>query len=337
MTLRIVDVSNYKPDFDPALADCDGVVVQCTWGAGELTHNRIVNSVWPGANPIIQKALKAGKAVGYMHYIRGRASAEDEARFFAANTVGYLHRFVPSVDWEAGDNQAYPDVAYLDRWLAAYIGVTGVHPLIYRGRKDAGSVDPIARKHDCGVWDADYALPEPEGWQEHPWNEAPAAMRQFTSKGYIGGYDKPLDLDLFYGDRSAWDRYAAGSESISPQPAPAPAPAAIPQVAVDGACGPDTVRRWQQVMGTPADGIISGQVPPSGGWAGRPALNAYQYGRGGSDLIHRVQAVLDLPQDGLLGPDTVRGIQARLGTAQDGVFGPATVKALQTRLNQGTF
>ncbi|MDF7641714.1 GH25 family lysozyme [Bifidobacterium sp. ESL0784] len=330
MALRIVDVSNYKPDFDPAAADCDGVVVQCTWGAGELTHNGIIDSVWPGADPIIQKALKACKGIGYMHYIRGRASAEDEARFFAANTTGYLHCFVPSVDWEEGDNRAYPDVSYLDRWLAAYINGTGVHPMIYRARKDADTVDPIARKYDCGVWDACYAVPEPQGWQEHPWKEVPAAMRQFTSQGHIVGYGKPLDLDLFYGDRAAWDRYAAGSAGPVPQPAPT-------QLAVDGACGPATVHRWQQIMGTPVDGVISGQGAPSGGWTGRPALAAYSYGKGGSQLVRRVQAVLGLPQDGLLGPDTVRGIQARLGVAQDGVFGPDTVKALQTRLNQGTF
>ncbi|WEV41650.1 GH25 family lysozyme [Bifidobacterium sp. ESL0682] len=333
MTMRFVDVSNYTPDFDPAAADCDGVVVQCTWGAGELTHNGIVNSVWPGADPIIQRAAQAGKAVGYMHYCRGRASAEAEAQFFASATAGYLHCFVPSVDWEEGDNRAYGDVSYLDRWLAAYIDITGVHPLVYRGRKDAGTVDSIAKKHDCGVWDACYASENPTGWQEHPWNGQPATMRQYTSNGRINGYGKPLDLDLFYGDRDAWNRYAAGSAS----PVPQTSAAATAQLAVDGACGPDTVRRWQQVMGTPVDGVISGQVQPSGGWTGRPALNAYSYGNGGSQLVRRVQAVLGLPQDGLLGPDTVRGIQAHLGVAQDGVFGPATVKALQTRLNQGTF
>ena len=41
---------------------------------------------------------------------------------------------------------------------------------------------------------------------------------------------------------------------------------------VDGYCGPATIRRWQQVMGTSVDGIISGQYRPDGRTWGRPAL-----------------------------------------------------------------
>ncbi|WEV59660.1 NlpC/P60 family protein [Bifidobacterium sp. ESL0728] len=108
------------------------------------------------------------------------------------------------------------------------------------------------------------------------------------------------------------------------------------QLAVDGACGPATVGKWQAVMGTPVDGVISGQVQPVGNW-GRPALNAYSYGRGGSMLVRAVQRSLGLTVDGLLGPDTIRAIQAHLGVAQDGYFGPGTVRALQARLNQNTF
>lgn len=124
-----------------------------------------------------------------------------------------------------------------------------------------------------------------------------------------------------------WDcylRYGAGSGT------------AAGQLAVDGSCGPATVRRWQAVMGTPVDGVISGQVPPSGGW-GRPALSAYSYGRGGSMLVRAVQRRLGVAVDGLLGPATIRAIQTHLGVNADGWFGPGTVRALQSRLNQGTF
>lgn len=92
---------------------------------------------------------------------------------------------------------------------------------------------------------------------------------------------------------------------------------------------------WQAVMGTPVDGVISGQVPPSAGW-GRPALNAYSYGRGGSMLMRVVQCCLGVAVDGLLGPATIRAIQTHLGVSPDGWFGPATVRALQVRLNSGT-
>ncbi|MEK0306354.1 N-acetylmuramoyl-L-alanine amidase [Bifidobacterium favimelis] len=123
-----------------------------------------------------------------------------------------------------------------------------------------------------------------------------------------------------------------------PKPAPAPAPKpSVPQIAVDGSCGPATVKRWQQVMGTQADGVVSGQVEPDGRTYARPSLASCTYGGYGSQLIRAVQARLGLARDGLLGPATIRAIQAHLGVVQDGSFGPATVRALQARLNQGTF
>jgi hypothetical protein len=220
--LRIVDISNFKPDVNPAALDCDGLVVQCTWGAGELTVNGIVNSVWQGADSKIQAAARAGKAVGYMHYIRG-VGAEAEAQFFAKSTEGYLRKFVPSVDWEGGDNAAWGNPGYLDRWLAEYIRITNVRPVVYRQRSVAGSVDPIAAKHNCMVWDAMYADMNPTGWQTDPWDMAGYAMRQFTSSGAIGGYNGRLDLSIFVGDRNAWNNIAGGNGSAqAPVPAPAP-------------------------------------------------------------------------------------------------------------------
>lgn len=90
-------------------------------------------------------------------------------------------------------------------------------------------------------------------------------------------------------------------------------------------------------MGTPVDGVVSGQVKPDGRAYAWPSLVSCTYGGYGSQLIRAVQARLGLARDGLLGPATIRAIQAHLGVAQDGSFGPATVRALQARLNQGTF
>jgi len=40
-----------------------------------------------------------------------------------------------------------------------------------------------------------------------------AALYQYTSSGRLSGYSGDLDLDVFYGDRAAWDAYAGGSSS----------------------------------------------------------------------------------------------------------------------------
>ncbi len=110
------------------------------------------------------------------------------------------------------------------------------------------------------------------------------------------------------------------------------------RLTVDGSCGPATIRRWQQVMGTSVDGIISGQYRPDGRTWGRPALvdSCVRYGGGGSNLIRAVQRKLNLTADGLLGPATIRALQKHLGVAQDSWFRPRRT-ALQSRLNTGRF
>lgn len=106
------------------------------------------------------------------------------------------------------------------------------------------------------------------------------------------------------------------------------------KLAVDGKLGPATIKRWQQVMGTTPDGVIS-----------RP-----------SELVRAVQRHLNrkgakLAVDGVgiasnnggdYGPtNTTRALQRYLGTKPvDGVLShPSSnaVKALQTRLNTGKF
>lgn len=106
---------------------------------------------------------------------------------------------------------------------------------------------------------------------------------------------------------------------------------------VDGIAGNATVRRWQQVMGTPVDGVITGQVRPDNRTYGRPSLTAVAYGPGGSALVRAVQRTVGTYADGLLGPDTIRAVQRRLGVTADAWMGKDTVRALQTRLNENRF
>jgi len=110
-------------------------------------------------------------------------------------------------------------------------------------------------------------------------------------------------------------------------------------LAVDGNVGPATVRRWQQVMGTTVDGIISGQLVPDQRTYWRPAVDdsVVTYGGYGSNLIRAVQKRLGCGVDGLLGPATIRAIQAHYGLTQDASFGPATARALQNALNNNRF
>lgn len=108
----------------------------------------------------------------------------------------------------------------------------------------------------------------------------------------------------------------------------------------DGLVGYKTIAKWQQIMGTPIDGEISGQ---------KSSLRRYHlaftkagiwYASGGSMLIEAVQKAVGLTGkdvDGQLGPVTIELIQRRIGAEPDGLFGEKTARALQYKLNTGSF
>lgn len=124
-----------------------------------------------------------------------------------------------------------------------------------------------------------------------------------------------------------------GGATAAPTPTPTPAPAPSGKLDVDGVLGAASVTRLQQVLGTTADGIISGQ------WAGGvehwPALDAVACDDGGSQAIMALQSKLGVTADGYLGPNTIIAWQLRLGVADDGYLGAATARAIQTALNAG--
>lgn len=107
--------------------------------------------------------------------------------------------------------------------------------------------------------------------------------------------------------------------------------AAEDQLAVDGVLGPKTIRRWQEIMRTPQDGVISEN----------------------SQLVRKVQEKLKATVDHRLVVDgdgnsldvgvfrkTVAALQRYLKSPVDGVISSPNsqvIKALQRRLNQGRF
>lgn len=104
---------------------------------------------------------------------------------------------------------------------------------------------------------------------------------------------------------------------------------------VDGILGAKSVTKWQQVMGTYVDGVVSGQWEPNAEYF--PALVAVEYGDGGSALVKAIQKVVQTAQDGILGPITIKAVQKRIGVTIDGYLGSQTAKAIQKRLNEGRF
>lgn len=111
---------------------------------------------------------------------------------------------------------------------------------------------------------------------------------------------------------------------------------------IDGYAGHLTVHKWQEQLGTYADGIISGQVADC--YQYRRNVYAIEHdGGSGSQLVEAVQARVGASIDGLWGRETSTKVQQWLvgngydvGEAGvDGYFGHDSVCALQRSLNDG--
>lgn len=132
---------------------------------------------------------------------------------------------------------------------------------------------------------------------------------------------------------------------------PAPAPThgfnpATDKLDVDEDFARKSVLKWQYVMGTTQDGIVSGQLMPDGVSYSRPNLNdsVVRYGGGGSDVVRATQRLLKSRGlysgaiDGLLGPATLTGLHKLEGLATPAMkpwtsFGPGLAAGMQNDLN----
>lgn len=110
---------------------------------------------------------------------------------------------------------------------------------------------------------------------------------------------------------------------------------------IDGFWGKATTRKFQQVLKTPVDGIVSSQERA---WKNdNPGLTTgWDWDTvkpNGSILISTMQARLDVVRDGVLGPNSIRAFQRRMDTPVDGLFSEQSkaIMALQRRLNRNRF
>lgn len=138
-------------------------------------------------------------------------------------------------------------------------------------------------------------------------------------------------INLTNGSRS-------GGSSVS---TPSSSPSSAGSIAVDGSWGQATTRAVQRALGTPVDGIVSGQDAKDIASVNRGGLHSssWRTGRGGSKMVKALQQKIGASVDGYFGKNTCKALQKYLGTTQDGfVSSPSDmVKALQRKLNAGNF
>ena len=109
---------------------------------------------------------------------------------------------------------------------------------------------------------------------------------------------------------------------------------------VDGSWGTMTTLVAQKVLGTYADGVVSGQDISDKKFCVNCESGSWEWVKknpSGSALIKAIQKLTGMPKekcDGLFGPGSIRELQRFLGIQQDGYCGPDTVMAFQKWLNK---
>ena len=220
MTLDGIDISSYQSGIDLTVVPCDFVIIKATQGTGYVN---------PDCDRAYQQAKRAGKLRGTYHYVGG-GNAVAEADYYINNIKGYLRDGLLAIDWEAEQNSAWGNEAYLEQLVRRVIERTGIKPLIYSMASRYAQVAAVAKKLDCGLWVAEYADMNPTGYQAHPWREGAyaCAIRQYASTGRLNGWGGNLDLNIAYMTRDQWAKYVnpGGKPAAAPAPSkPAPAPA----------------------------------------------------------------------------------------------------------------
>lgn len=219
MALNGIDISNHQAGLNLAKVPCDFVICKATEGTS------FVDKYCDG---FIQKALKLNKKVGVYHFASGRSSGKAEADFFLKHVQGYVGKAILILDWEA--DAVSKGVSYAKEFLDRVKEKTGIKPMLYSYNNCVNAYDwSTVKAADYGLWNAGYYA----GYKEMNYNpSAPikgslgawgsCAMYQYTSSGRLSGWNGKLDLNVFYGDKENWDKFASGATTIKNGGAPEP-------------------------------------------------------------------------------------------------------------------
>lgn len=350
-----VDISKWQAGIDLAAVNPDFVIVKVTQDAGAYATTN------PNHVEQIEAALALGRPTGVYHYVGGgdNGNADDalaEANRFldAVRATGHAGDVFYAIDWESIENSAWGNTAYLSIIVGKVQSATGKPVLLYAS---SGSFPwQVAQDYGCVPWVAQYADDEPTGWDTAPWSDGSwgteGRMHQYTGTGRVPGYGGDLDLDVWHASEAALRALApSGGPVVSAPPvrsAPAPRPTAPDGqdlLDVDGEWGSRTVARFQQVMGTPIDGVLDDD-----GSACIEAFQRFLNGAVGDHDQQNLNGSAPLAVDGVDGENTWRVFQYLVwcwhpeyvpadwdwGDWIDGVDGPNTVMALQRALNAST-
>ena len=215
--LHIIDIASWQQGIIPSQTNADAVIIKVTGG----THYE--NPYW---RQWADDVLASGKLLGLYHYAvesESNPNAAAEAEFFLSKVGDYIGKFIPILDWEA-DALNLP-ASWAREWLDIVAERTGATPWFYGFASNVNSTDysNIASKYP--LWMASYLNRyDGVGFEDDPeqrWgygNWQYAIAYQYTSTGYIQGYNDRLDLSIGYMSAQDWSDMCGKGYVPQPQP-----------------------------------------------------------------------------------------------------------------------
>lgn len=209
MSLNGFDVASYQAGMNVGEVAGDFVLVKATEG---------IDYTNPEFNGHAKQTLSAGKKLGVYHFIRNDSDIKQQADYFLTVVKPYIGKAMLVLDFEnttGSTIQNQAGVGLAKQWLDYVYQKTGVRAVLYTGLSCENALDwSSVVKANYGLWIAQYNnYNVVNGYQPRDlygslkhWKTA--VMFQYTSTGRLPGWNGNLDLDVFYGDEAAWDKYA---------------------------------------------------------------------------------------------------------------------------------
>ena len=220
MSLNGFDVASYQAGMNVGEVTGDFVLVKATEG---------IDYTNPEFNGHAKQTLSAGKKLGVYHFIRNDSDIKQQADYFLTVVKPYIGKAMLVLDFEnttGSTIQNQAGVGLAKQWLDYVYQQTGVRPVLYTGISCENSLDwSSVVKANYGLWIAQYNNYDAViGYQPRDLygslkNWKTAVMFQYTSTGRLPGWNGNLDFDVFYGDKSAWDKYAKTTKAVKPKTA----------------------------------------------------------------------------------------------------------------------
>ncbi|MDN7020165.1 GH25 family lysozyme [Lactiplantibacillus plantarum] len=216
MSLNGFDVASYQAGMNVGEVAGDFVLVKATEG---------IDYTNPEFNGHAKQTLSAGKKLGVYHFIRNDSDIKQQADYFLTVVKPYIGKAMLVLDFEnttGSTIQNQAGVGLAKQWLDYVYIQTGVRPIVYTGINCENVLNwDIVVNANYGLWIAQYNNYDAvNGYQPRDlygslkhWKTA--VMFQYTSTGRLPGWNGNLDFDVFYGDKTAWDKYAKATKMVT--------------------------------------------------------------------------------------------------------------------------